>query len=260
MRDVLGNSRTSLEFDERIVPDETDQGIVSVHLKRYVFASPLCRSKQVLDVACGTGYGTYYLAAFVERVVGVDRSQEAIAYAKRRYGDPKAEFYVMDACELAFQHESFDLVCSFETIEHLGDVGAYLKGVVRVLRPDGLYLVSTPCVKRSTRAPQNPFHTQEWSPRDFKALLETRFASVRLFGQRRRQSALHRFLQRADMFHLHTKISFPAFTKRLSRAVGTTPFADMSLEDLEIIENHLQGAMWMVGICSGPRKMGRESL
>jgi len=67
---------------ERIVPDETEPGIVALHLKRYEFARPFCVGKDVLDAGCGVGYGTAYLAETARRVVGVDVDADAIEYAR----------------------------------------------------------------------------------------------------------------------------------------------------------------------------------
>ncbi len=125
------------EFDERIIPDETAKGVVSIHLKRYAFAKDFCDSKTVLDIACGSGYGTYYLATSVKKIIGVDCSSEAIEYARRRYAHPNASFEVMDACNMRFPDHTFDVVCSFETIEHVEQVEAYLQQVARVLKNDG---------------------------------------------------------------------------------------------------------------------------
>ena len=73
---------------ERIVPDETEPGIVALHLKRYEFAQPYCAGREVLDAGCGVGYGTAFLAETARRVVGVDRSGDAIDYARTRYARP----------------------------------------------------------------------------------------------------------------------------------------------------------------------------
>ena len=75
-----------MNVPERIIPDETEPGIVALHLKRYEFARPYAEGKDVLDAGCGVGYGTAFLAETARRAVGVDISRDAIAYARRRYG------------------------------------------------------------------------------------------------------------------------------------------------------------------------------
>lgn len=248
------NKSVTTSFAERIIPEATEKGIVAAHLKRYVFAGNLCQDKRVLDVACGTGYGVHHLAGFATQIIGVDRSWEAVSSASERYRNENTVFHVMDAGALAFRGESFDVVCSFETIEHLRDVESYLREVIRVLKANGLYVVSTPCVKETTLSPENPFHCREWSVFDFGRLLHKYFASVRLFGQKRRQTKLHRLLQKADMFNLRKRICFLELAKSLSYAVGTTPFTEMDLHDFEIVESDFDHALWTIGVCSAPRK------
>jgi SAM-dependent methyltransferase len=175
-------------YPERIVPDETEPGIVAIHLKRYEFARPWCAAKDVLDAGCGVGYGSAYLAETARRVVGVDRSEEAIDYARRRYARPNVEFRRGDLLALTEPDGSFDAVCAFETIEHLPDPDSFLRQVTRVLRPDGVFVVSTPQAARTTRSPENPFHEVEYSRDDFEQLLGRHFAGVELYGQRRLQT------------------------------------------------------------------------
>ena len=236
------------EVDERIIPDETAKGIVSVHLKRYGFAKDFCESKTVLDIACGTGYGTYDLAPFVQKIVGADRSFEAIEYARQRYAHPNASYEIMDACQMNFPDQSFDVVCSFETIEHVEPVEAYLKEVVRVLKKGGAYLVSTPCATQTTQSPENPFHIQEWSPSDFRKLLASYFDSVELFGQKRKESTLHRVLRKLDPWNFHAKIRAPHFTNTLSRMTGTAGFSEMDLNDFDIVREDFKRADYIIGI------------
>ena len=95
---------------ERIVPDETEPGIVALHLKRYDFARPYCEGKVVLDAGCGVGYGTAHLAACARHAVGIDADADAVAYARRRYAAPNVEFAVGDLATLEHPKASFDAV------------------------------------------------------------------------------------------------------------------------------------------------------
>src|SRR5438552_18667808 len=91
---------SAVAYPERIVPDETSPGIVALHLKRYEFAAPRCRGADVLDAGCGVGYGSAFLGEVAARVVGVDRDEPAIAYARARYGRTNVEFRVADVLAL----------------------------------------------------------------------------------------------------------------------------------------------------------------
>jgi ubiquinone/menaquinone biosynthesis C-methylase UbiE len=236
---------------ERIVPLETEPGIVAIHLSRYRFAAPFCAGKSVLDIACGVGYGAAELALTAEHVVGIDRSPETIDYATRHYGAAHVEFQIGDVHSLELADASFDVVCSFETIEHVDDAARALVELARVLRDDGTLVISTPNAGVTTDAPANPFHRMEWSSRDFEQLLSRSFGEVELYGQQRAQSASHRVAQRLDVLGLRRRFGF---LRKASRLLGTRAMEDMTLDDVAILPGELEGASEIVAVCTTPRR------
>jgi SAM-dependent methyltransferase len=238
-------------YPERIIPDETEPGIVALHLKRYEFALDWCTGRDVLDAACGTGYGSALLARSARSVVGVDISGDAIAYAKQRYGDDGIRFLAGDVTELPFTDGSFDVVCSFETVEHLDDPDRFVHECARVLRGDGTLLMSTPCVPETTRTPENPFHRVELAPVDFADLLRRRFGSVALYGQRRLQTRRHRALQRLDVLGLRRRL--PALRHGAARLTGTRATDEVTTDDVVIVRDVLEGASEVLAVCTGVR-------
>ncbi len=249
------SSVNKADFDERIIPDKTPKGIISIHLARYEFARNHCEGKRVLDVACGVGYGSEYLSQFSEQVVGVDLSEEAVQYAQKRYQRDNIQFFAQDACKLQIEGGPFDVACSFETIEHLPSVEPYLKNIVNVLKDEGVYIVSSPYVSKTTLSPENPYHIQEWSPKDFELLLQNYFSEISLFGQQRKQSRFHQILQKLDFFKLRHKFNLLKWTNPVVKAVGTTPFSDMDISDFSFLENDFKRADYIIGICKKPKKV-----
>jgi SAM-dependent methyltransferase len=235
-----------VSYPERIVPDETEPGIVALHLKRYVFAERWCRDRDVLDLACGTGYGTRHLASVARTVVGADVDAASIDYARNRYASANVEFVVADAASLPFDARSFDTVCSFETLEHLPDRDAYLAEVVRVLRPEGTFIVSTPNAARTTDRPDNPFHRVELDRGDFEALLHRYFENVELYGQRRLRTRRHGLMRRLDVLGLRRKLTF---LRPASVLLGTAPTAEVTLDGITI-DRDLEQAKDLLAVCS----------
>jgi SAM-dependent methyltransferase len=240
-----------MAYPERIVPDETSPGPLAIHEKRYRFALRYCAGKHVLDAACGVGYGSALLAEQAAGVVGIDLSAEAIAYARSRYARPNVEFVEDDLQAPRLEDHTFDVVCSFETLEHLPDRAAFLGQVVRLLREDGVLILSTPRADETTESPDNPHHFVEYSRADFEALLGRYFDEIELFGQHRAQTRRHRALQRLDVLGLRKRLDF---LRPASRVLGTAPMADVSLDDVLIDRTDVDRATELVAVCRGPRR------
>ncbi len=175
----------SMEFTgERFVPSVRGE-IEAEHVARYVFAAGLCAGKRVLDIACGEGYGSAMLAQAAAETVGVDIDPATVDHANRVYARSGLSFAVGSCEEIPAKRHAFDVVVSFETIEHIEDHARFLREVRRVLRPGGLFICSTPdpAVYLAGK-PRNPYHLKELSAEEFEALLSKRFEHIAHFGQR----------------------------------------------------------------------------
>lgn len=171
---------------ERFLPDASGE-IWYEHWHRYHFASQLVAGCEVLDVACGEGYGSALLARHAQHVIGADIATETIKHAQAAYAPMlNLEFRQADCSALPFPDASFDAVVSFETIEHIDAQAKFLDEVQRVLRPDGLFVLSSPNkVEYSDRSGfANPYHVRELDREGLAALLGPRFPYTTWFGQR----------------------------------------------------------------------------
>ncbi len=238
-------------FTERIIPGQVFEAAYANHIKRYDFAQDFIAAKRVLDVACGVGYGTAHLADGAAQVVGVDIDEGAVRYAQAHYMRPNAAFSQADAHALPFADHCFGVVVSFETIEHVPNVQQYLTEVKRVLHPEGVYLVSTPAAKVSTRTPPNPHHVQEWSPTDFEALLSAHFRAVELYSQYELKQAAAVAIKNADRLNLRLLIPKP-IRLMIARALGLRTVYDVRLEHMAITPGVHPEATESVAVCRGP--------
>ena len=156
-----------------------------IHLKAYTEAAPMASNQVVLDLGCNNGYGTRIIKDCCKEVIGVDISPRAIAEARRRFGTDGIEFRLVDGVRLPFADGRFDLVVSFQVIEHVGDYEVYLSEMKRVLTPGGKALLTTPNARIRLdpgMTPWNPFHVREFSADELEELLLQYFPKVAVQG------------------------------------------------------------------------------
>lgn len=171
---------------ERYVPTEAGE-IRHEHLHRYAWCARLVQGKDVLDIACGEGYGSAMLARHARAVTGVDIADSAIQHARTTYrGIPALAFKRGDAAQIPMDDNSVDVVVSFETIEHHDKHREMLSEIRRVLRPDGLLIISSPnrTVYSELAGHHNEFHVKELDFKEFDAVLKEQFDDICYFGQR----------------------------------------------------------------------------
>ena len=178
----IGEPAAERPSPERFAPLTMGGTLIEAeHQSRYQWAAAAVHGRTVLDAGCGVGYGTAILAnAGSERAIGVDLSAHAVADA-RALGGPAAEYQVADLHDLPFESGAFDVVVCFEAIEHLHDVEVAIDEFRRVLRPDGLLLISSP--NRGIYPGGNPYQLNELSSGELEEVLGRRFGNVALFRQ-----------------------------------------------------------------------------
>jgi len=189
-----------------VIPEETDARFLSQHLAAYAFTRQFARGKRVLEIGFGEGYGANYLAEVAQDVTGIDAAPGNIPRAHAKYPRSNLHFLHMEGSVLKFPDASFDVVGSFQVIEHIPEpqLVSFLSEIRRVLKPDGLCCISTLNLEHNMKPgkPYNKlcFHEKEFTGSELRALLERVFPHVELYGLY--LSRPHRFYQRLKRWGL----------------------------------------------------------
>ncbi len=255
--------------DERVVPGlKKYQESYYRQLVAYNFSKSFVLNKVVLDIGCGEGYGSNYLSKYAKKIIGIDFSGETIEHAKSNYKKNNIEFMKMDAINLSFPNNFFDVVCFFQAIEHIRDYNKCLAEIQRVLKPGGFCIISTP--NKETRlvlgdVPFNPFHIQEFSVKELHKLLQIYFNTVELYGiqgnARIKKKELSRFKYRSFIRRLRKLTIYQVknlipkeirmlITRGISKIIGiSTPLSNVDLEDFTVSKINIRNSLDLLAVC-----------
>jgi len=183
------------------------------HLARYRFCQQFVQDKEVLELACGKGYGSHLLAHTAKRVLAIDLNEESLDFANQNYKHPALEFRKADVTQLEKISEFFDVIVAFETIEHLPpqQTEVFLRGIADKLKPSGAFLVSTPnhAVVRKSGVEIPEFHINNFSANELKNLLQRHFSKVEMYGQVRSRGLVLDVAYGLDLFHTRHLLKRP---------------------------------------------------
>lgn len=247
-----------MEYVERIEPGQPQwRNYIGDHLSRYRFASKFVAGQRVLDAGCGVGYGTRVLLdGGASEVVAVDISDKAIAIAQESFSDSRVRF-LRENCEtLESIQGPFGAIVALETMEHFHDLRAFLKQVVRLLSPKGVFVCSSPNALTTPSGeggrPANPFHVNEYTPSTFRDLLAESFRSVDMTGQHPTAA-----LMLSNSMRILWSNPLVRVGRLIQRARGyhvphTVPASIATEGDYVISEGNLDVAPVLIAICREP--------
>lgn len=240
--------------EERVIPGLPEQkNLFEEHLARYRFAQKYANDKTVLDTGCGCGYGTYDLIQKgAKSVVGIDVSDTAVEYCKTHCQARNLTFRVMDCTELSFRNDSFDVVVSFELIEHLKNPEGFLGEVKRILKNDGVFIISTPNIKDKSPL-KSGFHFREYDAETLRYLLKEHFSEVTLYGQRYSSLVLEETRKKEERVERVPKIFsrfFPVGLKKFifSKFINRY-FLSLEPKDIIFTKEDFREARNIIGVC-----------
>lgn len=232
--------RLALDDDSRYSAVEA-----AIHLARYAVAAAYCRGARTLDIASGEGYGAQFLRSQgAIEVVGIELDKATVERATHRFGSAQISFHCADAGRIdeLLGADSFDLVVSLETIEHLSAPEQFLRALQRVARPDATLIVSCPNDHWYFPDPkeQNPYHLRKYFFEEFRQMSEMMlgpagqwllggplmgFGSVPLhdLGERpreRTQRRMHQYVSLEEAFAVPAEDGFELLASNSSYFVG----------------------------------------
>ncbi len=174
---------------------------------------------RVLEIGTGSGYGIAALAGAAESLVTVDkRAPEQVDFS----APGNVEFRRMRVPPFDFPSNTFDFVVSFQVIEHIRDDFAFLDEAVRVLRPGGRLIVSTPNARMSLT--RNPWHVREYTPGEFTSLMESRFGAVEAMGIFGGERVMEYYERNRESVQRITRLDPLRLRDRLPRCMLRVPY------------------------------------
>jgi len=236
----------SLKKESRIIPEETGRNLYMQHLKVYEFLKRNAENKQILEVGCGDGYGAAFLAKSARSIIAIDYEPEVILTARNKYQADNLKYLCMDAARLEFKENEFDLVCSFQVIEHIPEnrLLTYLTELKRVLNPGGELYLSTLNLEKVRKDPRtyekNPAHCKEFDVSGLEAILSVVFNNYVIYGLR--PSFKHKFylvLKKSGIFK-----RLPFFLNPVERF-----YKNLRTNDFRLSGSNLNKATDFVCVC-----------
>lgn len=178
-RDFAGHR---MVLSEGKVTKQHLEPMLARHLIPYEYSASLVKGKDVLEIGCGTGYGSSILAEHAKSVTAIDISEAAINIAKESYIKDNLRFAVGDAGNLsAFKDGSYDIVFSSQCIEHVIVYEKFVSEVSRILKKGGTFVVITPNAETYITG-LNPFHHKEFTKSELNLLLARYFKEAEVYG------------------------------------------------------------------------------
>ena len=221
---------------ERFVP-QISGNIKYEHLHRYALALQAAEGRSVLDIASGEGYGSALLAKWAACVTGVDIDVEAVNHAQIQYGHLANLKFLAGSCSaIPLADDSIEVVTSFETIEHHDQHEEMMQEIKRVLKADGLLIISSPNRLVYSDEPNytNPFHVKELYYGEFLDLLKRHFQQVHIYGQRLAVNSIVTSLEPSD------KQKVKSFSGDVNSLLN--------------VASHFPSPMYFVAICSNRKE------
>lgn len=234
------------------------------HLFAYNYVMPLIKGKTVFEVGCSDGYGSFLLAKHAKKITALDLDKQIIDYAKNKYKRKNLSFIYGDILNLPVK-EKYDVIISFQVIEHIKPVDVYLGQISKALKPKGIFIVTTPNRKirlRDGQKPWNRFHVQEYEHRQLRNLLSKYFSDVEIKGLtaipdiyslEKRRLAIRSLIAKIDPLNIYEYVP-RNFTDKILKSLRMILNKEkkglkVGLDNFFITKQNLEKVLDLIAIC-----------
>lgn len=248
--------------------DNKDSAVLfNRHLATYLYSiSYINGEKRILDIGCSDGYGSFLIAKKAKETIALDIDRKTIEEAREKYKRKNLKFIRGDALSLIWRNK-FDVVVSFQVIEHLNDVDLYLTQIKKVLKKGGCFILSTPnrlLRLRKEEQPWNKFHVYEYEAGELEILLERFFSKVTMLGLQatpeiyefeKKRLYFRRLIGKFDILHIYERMprvltdwAFYQIKKIIGKR-GKKIKKDVSPKDFWISKDQIDDSLDIVAVC-----------
>jgi 2-polyprenyl-3-methyl-5-hydroxy-6-metoxy-1,4-benzoquinol methylase len=188
-------------------------------LKAYVLAEEFIKG-DVLEVGCGEGRGVSRLIDKAKTFTALDKIEGALQKLTQQF--PQGKFIAGNFPPFAVESGAYDVVISFQVIEHIRDDNAFLKEIHRVLKPGGIALITTP--NRSMSLTRNPWHEREYTGEELLKLSKTIFLQTEMKGVTGNAKVMEYHEQNRKSVDRYTRWDILDLQHRLPSAILRLPY------------------------------------
>lgn len=230
---------------EQILPEKFESKEEYLLYLRHLFAYEFAKDKIsensfALEVGCGEGYGTSLLSQKVVKIIGLDVDINTIAHASKKYGSDNCVFKMYDGVKIPYEENTFDAVISFQVIEHIQDDINYVSEIYRVLKRNGIFILTTVNgIYRSKPGQKswNRFHVREYCPHDLENILKNKFLDMKVWGIRGNHE-----VQRIEIERVKQRVSIISFDPLNLRKLIPESLTPLIIKILRKITHRNQGS------------------
>ncbi len=215
---------------ERVSLDKSDNYVFQRSALAYHHAATIVKG-DILEIGTGMGYGVEIIAPVAKRFISIDKElQQDIPQLSN------VEYYDMEVPPIDFENCSFDAVVSFQVIEHIENDMEFVREVARVLRPGGMFVVSTP--NKPMSLTRNPWHVREYNADELRNILECNFSDVKAYGVVGNEKIMEYYRKNKRSVRRIARFDFLDLQHRLPRKMLQWPYDVLNRLNRRLLHKH----------------------